>query len=419
MVSVSSESGDARGVRDPRKLRLLVVVKSLPSRNSTNKSEALWSVIDILRGCGFQVRVIAWGRSEGAIGENVEIQMAPGWIRFTARKIFALLRKSNLRAAAEALEYSFVGWSLSRRQESFRGFDVCLALNHSPSPSLLALQIYEKWGIPFVVREHQIVENRFESAGDFSPEYLRSLRLCSALFAVSPLLADQLVQLGVRNEVSVIPNSVSDSLRSFDQEHISLDESLLSWTRDTFVFGAWTRWRKIKRLDLLLKSFAKVNEEFPATRLLIAGKIEGSVQNKSVSKFLSKSGLKDSVFIYGQASRPEIQAIARLVDSVVLSSDYETFGLPALEGMFAGKPIATTRSNGPEYLVSDFFLGETSIRGSSEELAKAMVRVYQSRHRYSSSKIQHHARANFSQLALAPLWSNAISQAATRRVDER
>ena len=405
------------GNRDP--LRVLVILKSWPARNSSNKSEAIWSVLDILVKCGFSVSVMAWGRHDRHRPQTMEFQIAPNWFRFVVRKFLALLRKAGLRPLAEALEFRFFGLMVSHKRKMLEKFDVCLALNHSSSPSLIALQIHEKLAIPFVVREHQIVENRSKSSGDFLLHHLRALRRCSELVAVSPFLANQLEQLGVRTPISVIPNSISDDWFASPQESPALDHNLLAWGRGRFIFGAWTRWRSIKRLDLLLDSFLKVSKELPDVKLVIAGKIEGREQRKLVKSFMSKPGMEQSLLVYGQADRVEIQSLAHWVDAVVLSSDYETFGLPALEGLLAGKPVVTTMSNGPEYLVSEPYLGETSIRGSAEQLAHAMIRVYRSRNRYSAEKIQSYVKANFSQSASSSLWVSAISRAALVPVSEQ
>ena len=85
--------------------------------------------------------------------------------------------------------------------------------------------------------------------------------------------------------------------------------------------------------------------------------------------------------------------------------------MPALEALAAGKPVVTTRCNGPEWLVRDDRFGRCVDRGSSTALAEAMLDVYDSRYEFDSNFIRSETWNNFSRTAVSRQWSEAIHKA--------
>src|SRR5690606_35601164 len=122
------------------------------------------------------------------------------------------------------------------------------------------------------------------------------------------------------------------------------DRALKELCSEGSMFGAWTRWRKIKRLDLLLDAFASAYAQNNKLRLVVAGPIEPN--DSLIANFIKTRAMERCVFYWGSATREEIQRIAFSVNCVVVPSDFETFGLPVIEGMAAGKPAIVTRCNG-------------------------------------------------------------------------
>ncbi|WGR68657.1 MULTISPECIES: WecB/TagA/CpsF family glycosyltransferase [unclassified Bradyrhizobium] len=95
------------------------------------------------------------------------------------------------------------------------------------------------------------------------------------------------------------------------------------------------RFSQNKRLDRLIHFFASLSRLVPDWRLTIAGR-PWDLDLKQVQELVDVSGVRNSVTI---EEAPDDARIRRLIGScsvIVSSSDYEGFGIAAIEGMSAG-----------------------------------------------------------------------------------
>ncbi|MBM4266892.1 MAG: glycosyltransferase family 4 protein [Deltaproteobacteria bacterium] len=121
-----------------------------------------------------------------------------------------------------------------------------------------------------------------------------------------------------------------------------------------------------KGLDLLLEAL----QELPGIRLVLAG--QGS-DRPEVLRQVEASGLSGSVLVLGALSDRELRLAYASARAVVVASRQEGFGLPALEGMAAGVPVATSDAGGLPEVVGD---GAILFRsGSVAELRRALYTV--------------------------------------------
>ena len=394
---------------------ILICLKYIPTRGEDRKSDSLWSTIDGLRDAGFSVVLATQGRAETTDFPCLPLTRS-GIGRFGFRVAKKIASRQGWTTMVERLDKKKIARAVKHWEKSNGQIDAVVALCTGKDPALLGHTIATLLRRPLLVREHTNYEARIKSVDDISADYLMALRSADTLVAVSPLLAEIMAQVGVRPDIGVIPNAISDEFFQAPKNHFDFDwvESSQS-ARDIFVFGGWTRWREFKRVDLLLTAFRWVYAQHPNTRLLIAGPIEPESNARWAENYLNENGLEGVVRLTGPANREQIHKIAHSIDSCVVSSDYETFGLPALEALAAGKPVVTTRCNGPEWLVSNERFGRCVERGSSTELAQAMIDVYRCQDEFDSDFISSETRKKFSRTAVSLQWSDAIQRAAAKR----
>jgi glycosyltransferase involved in cell wall biosynthesis len=93
-----------------------------------------------------------------------------------------------------------------------------------------------------------------------------------------------------------------------------------------------------KRIDVLLRVFAAVRKEFPAARLVRVGGPFTTEQERLVAEL----GLARSIVILPNLRREVLAAVYRRAAVLLQPSEREGFGLPVLEALACGTPVAAS-----------------------------------------------------------------------------
>ena len=267
--------------------------------------------------------------------------------------------------------------------------DFVSALQSCHDTGFLAHIIQDFYGIPYIIWEHQSIYARSKIKNDKSI-YSDIIKACRKLLTVSPQLGKDIENsLDIRiPQLQTLPNPVPNE--NF------VKPGTCNWLQklkaERYVFASWTRWRDIKRLDLLLEAFAEVNFKYRETCLIIGGEPPNWAQEKITGKIP-----KEAVILVGQLDRDEIRCLAHECDCCVIPSDYETFGLPAIEAMAAGKPIVATECGGPQSIIKNPSLGCIVKRGKIDALAEGMIQVYVNRMNYDATRIISECKKHYSE----------------------
>lgn len=143
----------------------------------------------------------------------------------------------------------------------------------------------------------------------------------------------------------------------------------LDLSDEHFVIGSVGRFEAIKRYDLLLESFALVNNNYPLTRLVLIGM--GSQEQYLRSKAHSLGIEQYVTFIIGENA----QYYYSIFDCFVQSSDREGISIALLEAMSFSLPCIVTNVSKQHSVITSGIDGIVVPAGNMRNLADAITQI--------------------------------------------
>ena len=141
-----------------------------------------------------------------------------------------------------------------------------------------------------------------------------------------------------------------------------------------------SNFRKVKRVDDVLRVFDKVRQKIPAKLILVGDGPERS----NVEKLCRELNTCDDIRSLGKVTNPE--QILAIADLFLLTSETESFGLSALEAMASRVPVISTNTGGlPEVNVNGYS-GFMSNVGDVEDMAKNALYILEDNKRLEEFK---------------------------------
>lgn len=246
----------------------------------------------------------------------------------------------------------------------------------------LAAHLKRTTGLPFVqLEEHSAPFLR----GILFPDQKRiihdTLAAADRVFTMSPALAEALAPFSPDNPVEVLPNSI-------DTDFFSPGDPLPASAPFTFAFVA--RLDGNKATDLLLTAFAAAFKG-QAVYLKIAGT---GPEREKLARLARNLEIDGQVQFLGFLERGGIRELLRSSHSLVSSSYIETFGNTLVEAMSCGKPVVSTRSGGPNAIVTET-TGILVPAGDRAALTAAMQSVVYNYMQYNPATIRAECIARF------------------------
>jgi glycosyltransferase involved in cell wall biosynthesis len=133
----------------------------------------------------------------------------------------------------------------------------------------------------------------------------------------------------------------------------------------SLVFGAVSRLRLEKGIDLLIEAFSRLVIENCNVHLHIVG---NGPDEEKLKDLVSKLNIVDKVTFFGEASWEIAMQQMALIDVMVVPSRFEGFGLSAAEAMAMGKPVVASNVFGLKEVVCDEQTGLLFENGDSNDL---------------------------------------------------
>ncbi len=213
------------------------------------------------------------------------------------------------------------------------------AIPHA-SAAYLAKQILAKMGriVPFITTLHGTDITLVGRDPIYAPVVTFSMSESDAVTAVSNNLREETCRhFKIGKPVEVIPNFVD--LKRFQKQDKGHFKQMLAPDGERILIHT-SNFRKVKRVDDVIKIFAAVNKVLPSKLLMI-----GDGPERQTAEDLARCmGVYNDVRFLGK--QEQMEEILNIGDLFLLPSDYESFGLAALEAMACGMPVISSNAGG-------------------------------------------------------------------------
>jgi L-malate glycosyltransferase len=194
-----------------------------------------------------------------------------------------------------------------------------------------------------------------------------SINESDIITAVSNNLREETYKIfDIEKDIEVIHNFVD--VQRFSKKPIDAFKKALAPNGERVLMHA-SNFRAIKRVQDVIQIFAKVHKQIPS-KLMMVG--DGPERHMAEDLCRTLNICNDVRFVGKQEQMEEIMVIS---DLFLLTSDYESFGLSALEAMAAHVPVVSSNAGGlPEINIH----GETGFLapvGQIKEMAEYAITI--------------------------------------------
>jgi N-acetyl-alpha-D-glucosaminyl L-malate synthase BshA len=213
------------------------------------------------------------------------------------------------------------------------------AIPHA-SAAYMAKQILKEQGIsiPVVTTLHGTDITLVGKDPSFEPVVTFSINRSDGVTAVSEdLKKETYASFDIKRDIEVIPNFIDlERFKRQKKEHFKLaicpnGEKLLVHT---------SNFRKVKRVEDVIRVFYEVRKEIPAKLLLVG---DGPERDR-MERLCRELGTSEDVRFLGKLEA--VEEVLSVADLFLMPSEKESFGLAALEAMACEVPILSSNVGG-------------------------------------------------------------------------
>ena len=227
------------------------------------------------------------------------------------------------------------------------------AIPHAAA-AYMAKQILANEGkhIPFITTLHGTDITLVGKDKTYEPVVTFSINQSDAITAVSNNLREETFKyFAIKKEIDVIYNFVD--VERFARKPIDAFKKIIAPNGEKILLHA-SNFRKVKRVGDVIKIFAEVRKKMPAKLIMVGDGPERPVAEEVCREY----GYCDDVRFVGK--QEQMEDIMPIADLFLLTSEYESFGLVALEAMASSVPVISSNAGG---------LPEVNIHGSTGYMA--------------------------------------------------
>jgi D-inositol-3-phosphate glycosyltransferase len=240
---------------------------------------------------------------------------------------------------------------------------------------VVARELHDRWGVPVVHMFHTL--GKMKDSVAQKPEHLEEERRISAesaivqeadlVVAATDIEKEQLVQLYSADERRIRVISPGVDTERFHPMPSAYSKERIGLCADRRVILFVGRIVPLKGIDTLLRAIAAIVKKHPELREdlcvpIIGGEPDRGREDEEMARLevlKEELGIGDIVTFLGARDQDELQHYYSAAEVVVVPSDYESFGMVALEAMACGAPVIASDVGGLATLVRN---GRTGYR---------------------------------------------------------
>lgn len=272
------------------------------------------------------------------------------------------------------------------------------AIPHA-SAAYFARQILKKAGkdIPYITTLHGTDITLVGKDQTYAPVVTFSINESDAITAVSDNLKEETYKyFNIEKEIIVIPNFVdTDRFQHSNKEHF---KKMLAPNGER-ILAHVSNFRKVKRAEDVVTMFAKVHEKIPSKLLMIGD----GPERQNIEEHCRTLNICNDIRFLGK--QEQVDEILSITDLFVLPSQYESFGLSALEAMACGVPVISTNAGGLPEINVQGVTGYMSEVGDTDDMAQHAIEILSNDSKLQTFKENAIAHAKtFSRQRVIPLY---------------
>jgi len=265
--------------------------------------------------------------------------------------------------------------------------------SHYWMSGIAAIELSEKWNIPFIQMFHTLglMKNRIarspqEKEGDYrilgeKRVISKSNRIIAATLAEKSQL--EFLYEAPSSKITVIPPGV-DTRHFYPIEKDEAKE-VVGVPDDTHTILFVGRIEPLKGIDLLVKAISIIQKNgdlncCPHNLIIIGGEPDAKEEDMNVEMahlqdMVEELEIENFVIFLGKQDQQMLPYYYSAAEVVVMPSHYESFGMVALESMACGTPVVASQVGGLAFLVQDGKTGFVVPGNDPEKLANRLVEL--------------------------------------------
>jgi L-malate glycosyltransferase len=220
----------------------------------------------------------------------------------------------------------------------------------------------------------------------YAPVVTFSINESDAITAVSQNLKDETYKFfTITKDIDVIHNFVD--VKRFSKKPIDAFKKVIAPNGEKILLHA-SNFRKVKRVEDVMNIFAKVRNKLPVKLIMV-----GDGPDRYMAEEMCRSfGYCDDVRFVGK--QEQMEDILPIADIFLLPSDYESFGLAALEAMAGNVVVISSNAGGLPEINIEGKTGFMADVGDVDTMAEKCIKLLENEDLLEEMKNQAQIQAN-------------------------